>query len=458
MENHNSRAAVDLTQGGIVRGIMEFSFPVFLGQLLQQFYNLVDAWVIGNYASTQAFAAVSSTSTIVFLIIGFFGGTAIGGSVVISRYYGAGSRTGVCAAIHTNFLMGLLMSAVGTAIGLLLTPHILVWIGTPAEVMPYARTYLMIYFGGLSTVMMYNVGMAIMRALGDSLHPLYYLVVSSFINVGLDLLLVVYPFHFGIGGAAAATVIAQGVSAVLCIRRMLRIPEEYLRLDFRKIRWDSRYMREVITLGIPTGVQNAVLTVGNLVVQKNVNSFGTSAMSGFGAYTRIEQLVFLPITSMSMAVTTFVSQNLGAGKYERAVKGARFSTLFGLACAELIGAAFYFLSPQLISIFTKDPAAIEYGVLHAHIAALFYCALAFSHCAAGIMRGSGRATVPMFVMLSLWCVFRIIYVTLMTAQHPVYQSVASAYPVTWTLSSLCFAYFLFFTDWPHYYEKKNQKR
>ena len=454
MNHHEAKEAVDLTQGSIVRGILDFSFPVFLGQLLQQFYNLVDAWVIGNFASTQAFAAISSTSTIVFLIIGFFGGTAIGGSVVISRYYGAGSRHGVSTAVHTNFLMGLLMSAAGTVLGLLLTPHILVWIGTPEEVMPYARTYLMIYFGGVSTVMMYNVGMSIMRALGDSLHPLYYLIVSSFINVALDLVLVARPFHFGIGGAAAATVISQGISAVLCIRRLTCLKEEYLRLDFRKIRWDGGCMREVVGLGIPTGVQNAVLTVGNLVVQKNVNSFGTAAMSGFGAYTRIEQIVFLPIMSMSMAVTTFVSQNLGAGQYGRAVRGARFATLFGVISAELFGVLCYFLSPYLIRIFTQDPQSIEYGVLHAHIAALFYCVLAFSHCAAGIMRGCGRATVPMFVMLSFWCVFRIIYVTLMMAHAPVYQSVASAYPVTWTLSSLCFAYFLFFTDWLHYYEKK----
>ncbi len=457
-EQHKRRGHggnVDLTRGPIAGGILKFAWPLFLGQLLQSLYNMVDAWVIGNFTTPEAFAAISSTGTIVFFILGFFGGIAMGGSVVISRAFGEKNEKKISIAIHTNFLMALITSVVATVLALVLMPHMLVWIGIPAEVMNHAADYLRIYFSGICTVMIYNTCMSVMRALGDSVHPLYYLIFSSLVNIGLDLLFVVHPaFRWGIRGAAIATVIAQGLSCILSIVRLCRM-EGCQRLEFRKLKWNSKCMKDVISMGLPTGVQNAVLTIGNLTVQKNVNALGTYAMSGFGAYAKIEQLVFLPIMSMSMAVTTFVSQNLGAGKAERARKGARFSILLGVGAAELIGVVLFFSGRTLVRLFITDSQSLAFGELHSHITSLFFFLLAFTHCAAGVMRGSGRAAVPMYIMLGCWCVARVTYVTVMFHFHPAYASVASAYPFTWGLSSLCFSFFVIFSDWANYYRRKN---
>ena len=223
-----------LTEGPIVQGILSFALPLFLGQLLQQLYNLADAWVLGNFADNGAFAAVSSGGSLTFLVIGFFNGIAIGGGVVISRYYGAKDEENVIRAIHTNFLFGVIASVLSTVVGLLLVPRLLLVMNTPESVLPYSLTYFRIYFGGVFTVILYNICMAIMRSLGDSLHPLYYLIISSALNMALDLLFVAV-FHWGVAGAAIATVLTQGISFLLCLWRMCRL-KDYTRLDFRKLR------------------------------------------------------------------------------------------------------------------------------------------------------------------------------------------------------------------------------
>lgn len=440
---------VDLTHGSIPGGMLTFAIPVFLGQLLQQFYNMVDAWVIGNFADNDAFAAVSSTGTTVFLIIGFFSGIAIGGSVIISRYYGANDEENVKKTIHTNFLMAIIASVLATMIGLTITPHILTWMGTPASVMDDALLYLRIYFGGISTVIMYNICMSIMRALGDSLHPLYYLLFSSIVNIALDLLFVAHPsFRWGVAGAAIATVISQGLSVILCLIRMCRI-KDYTRLDFRKLKYHSFIMKQVLQQGLPSGIQNAVITVGNLVIQKNINSFGAFAMSGQGAYSKIEGFVFLPIMSMSMALPTFISQNLGAREYNRAKKGAVFGIFFGIITAEITGILIYFFAENAIRIFVDTPKAIQFGTIHARTTSLFFCLLAFSHCAAGVMRGCGRSVIPMAGMLLFWCGLRIIYVTAALNFFPVYRIIAWAYPLTWSCTTVLFLIFLIRSDWLH---------
>ena len=444
-----NRKQVDLTSGSIPGGILAFAIPVFLGQLLQQLYNMVDAWVIGNYADNDAFAAVSSTGTTVFLIIGFFSGIAVGGGVIISRYYGAKDEENVSRAIHTNFLMAIIASILSTIVGLMIAPHMMVWMGTPDSVMPDALLYLRIYFGGISTVIMYNICMSIMRALGDSLHPLYYLLFSSIVNIILDLLLVAHPaFQWGVAGAAIATVISQGLSVILCLARMCRI-RNYTRLDFRKLHYYPMIMEQVLRQGLPSGIQNAVITVGNLVIQKNINSFGAFAMSGQGAYSKIEGFVFLPIMSMSMALPTFISQNLGAERYDRARKGAAFGILFGMITAEITGVFIYFFAENALRIFVDTQEALKFGTIHAQTVSLFFFLLAFSHCAAGVMRGCGRSVVPMAGMLLFWCGLRIIYVTVALRFFPVYQTIAWAYPLTWSCSSVLFLVFLLKSDWLH---------
>ena len=322
----------------------------------------------------------------------------------------------------------------------------------PAEVLPESRMYFSIYFASVSTVIMYNVGMSILRALGDSVHPLYYLAISSIANVILDLLFVAV-FHWGVAGAAVATAISQGLSAVLCIIQMCRLMDDAARLDFRKIKFYKSIMSEVIRQGLPTGIQNSVISIGNIVVQTNINSFGAFAMSGHGAYAKIEGLVFMPITSMSMTLPTFISQNLGAKKPERAKKGAFFGIASGMLMAESVGVLCYFGAKYALRIFVDTPEAIAFGDTHAKVVSLFFFLLAFSHCAAGVLRGCGKAIVPMITMLSFWCGVRILYVTNVLKIIPEFQMISWAYPLTWSLSSIVFLLFLLKSDWTKGLEK-----
>ena len=439
------KAAIDLTEGPIIKNILLFAAPLFLGQLLQQFYNMVDAWVIGNFADNDAFAAVSSAGSMTFLVVGLFNGIAIGGGVIISKYFGAKDKENVVKAIHTNFLFGIMASIASTVVGLILMPHILVWMKTPESVMQNSLSYFTIYFAGVSTVIMYNICMSIMRALGDSVHPLYYLIISSVINVALDLLFVAV-FKWGVAGAAIATVIAQAVSVVLCLWRMCRI-DDYTRLDFYKLHFYKDMMGEVIKQGLPTGIQNAVISIGNLTVQTNINSFGAYAMAGVGAYSKIEGFVFLPIMSMSMSLPTFVSQNLGARNEERAKKGTIFGIIAGMIMAELLGVLIYFTAPSMVKIFVDTAESVSYGAIHARVTAPFFFLLAFSHCAAGALRGCGKAYIPMATMLAFWCGVRVIYVTSILKLIPQFQMISWAYPLTWSLSSIVFFIVLIKMNW-----------
>lgn len=445
LNKQKSKTSVNLTEGPIIKNILLFAIPLFVGQLLQQFYNMADAWVIGNYADNDAFAAVSSAGSMTFLIVGLFNGISIGGGVIISKYFGAGDKENVVKAIHTNFLFGILASILSTIVGLLLMPHILVWMKTPESVMPNSLSYFTIYFGGVSTVIMYNICMSIMRSLGDSIHPLYYLILSSIVNVILDLLFVAV-FGWGVAGAGIATIIAQGISVVLCLIRMCRV-EDYTRLDFRKIHFYKDMMIEVIKQGLPTGIQNAVISIGNLTVQTNINSFGSYAMAGVGAYSKIEGFVFLPIMSMSMSMPTFVSQNLGAKKIDRAKKGSIFGILFGMLTAELLGVIIYFTAPAFLKIFVDTAESVQYGTIHAKVTSLFFFLLALSHCAAGVLRGCGKAFIPMATMLAFWCGVRVVYVTSILKIIPEFQMISWAYPLTWTLSSIVFVVILLRMDW-----------
>lgn len=441
---------VDLTKGSVAKGIIGFTVPLILGQLLQQLYNMADAWVIGNFADNAAFAAVSSSGSLVFLIVGFFNGIAVGGGVVISRYFGAGDEENVEKSIHTNVLFGIIASVLMTVIGLFFAPQILMLMQVPANVLPQSVLYFKIYFAGSATIVMYNIFMSIMRALGDSLHPLYYLAVSSIVNIALDILFVA-GFHWGVAGAAVATVLSQGLSALLCLLRM-RKSEGCMRICFRKLVWHSYIMRDVIRQGLPAGIQNSVISIGNVVVQTNVNSFGEYAMSGMGSHTKIEGFVFIPIMSMSLTMSTFISQNLGAKEYGRAKKGAAFGIGSCIVIAEVIGVIAYIFAPEFIGIFAKAEEAVAYGVIQERTVTLFYFLLAFSHSATGVLRGCGKSVVPMATMLGFWCGVRVLYVTVAIRFFPVFQTVCWAYPITWSLSSIVFLWFLLKTDWVHAYE------
>ena len=436
---------VNLTEGSVAGGLWAFTLPLMLGQLLQQLYNVADAWVIGNYADNASFAAVSAGGSLTFLVVGFFNGISIGGGVVISRYFGAEDHQNVSKAIHTNVLFGVAASILATIVTVIFTPAIRVWMQTPENVLPYSITYFRIYFAGISMIILYNIFMAIMRAVGDSVHPLYYLCISSVVNVILDLVLVA-GMHMGVTGAALATVVSQGLSAILCLIRMQRTGG-YMKIHLSKLRYDGPMMKRVLYQGLPAGIQNSALSIGNIVVQANINAFGEFAMSGMGAHSKIEGFVFIPIISISNALSTFVSQNLGAGEVERAKKGAFLGTVVSMGMAVVMGMGMYLLAPQLIRIFTSESQSVEYGVVFMRTVTIFDLFLTFSHEATGILRGLGMSVIPMLGMFGFWCVGRILYVTIALRVIPDFRVICWAYPLTWICTTAIFSIVLFRTKW-----------
>ena len=429
-----------MTEGSIWKKIVTFAFPLFLGNLFQQLYNTADSLIVGNFLGSDALAAVSSSGSLIFLMVGFFNGIAMGAGVVVARYYGARQIDRLQRAIHTDVAFGIVAGILLTIIGLILAPQMLIWMGTPADVLPNSLLYFRIYFMGSLAFVLYNVFVGILQSIGDSRHPLNYLILSSIVNIVLDLLFV-GVLKLGVGSAALATIISQFISALLCLRRLLRSPEEY-RLVPSRIRFDPIMLKQIISNGLPAGLQNSIIALANVVVQSNINSFGKMAVAGCGAYSKVEGFGFLPITCFSLALTTFISQNLGAKQYDRAKRGARFGILCSIAMAEVVGVCIYLASPWLIGAFSSEPDVIAFGVQQAHTAALFYCLLAFSHCCAGILRGLGRPVVPMMVMLAVWCVLRITYITITLHFIHAIGVVFWAYPITWSISSLLFAWYI----------------
>ncbi len=358
MKDHGD--TVLLTEGNPKKMMLSFAFPVFLSQLFQQLYNTADAWIVGHYLGDRAFAAVASSGSLVFLFISFFIGLSMGAGVVISRFFGAGDRENVSRAVHTNVLMSLLCGILLGTVGVLLTPSILRLMKTDPDVLPLSISYFRYFFIGAPAMVMYNSLKGVMNAVGDSRRPLYYLMFSSALNIFLDWLFV-GPCGFDIRWAAIATAISQTASALLCLKQLRKKGTVY-RLSLRRLRINGAILKDILRLGIPSGVQNSVIGLANVLVQTNINTFGDTAMAACGAYSRIEGFAFLPITSFSMAITTFISQNLGAKQYERTRKGARFGILTSVLMAEMIGLTIFVFARPMISAFVDEPESIQIGV------------------------------------------------------------------------------------------------
>ncbi len=435
----------DLTEGSIKRVLLSFATPLFLSQLFQQLYNSADALIVGNFLGKEALAAVSSSGPLIHLFIGFFNGAATGAGVVISRYFGAGDRDRVRKAIHTNVLFSLLCGLFLSLVGVTLTPHILRWMGTDPSVLPLSQAYFRWYFAGAVVIVMYNSLKGILTALGDSRRPLYYLIFSSALNVLLDLLFV-GVLRGGVAAAAIATTLSQGISALLCLVHLLEKDQIYT-LKARELRIDPQVLKAIVKIGLPTGVQMSVISIANVLVQKNINSFGADAMAACGSYAKVEGFVFMPITCFSLALTTFISQNLGARKLDRVQAGCRFGLLSAVLTAELIGVVVFLFGDRFIRLFNGDPAVVSIGRTQCRIESLFFCMLALSHTVAGICRGAGKATVPMLVMLGVWCVLRITYITVaMSLCHDI-RLLFWAYPLTWTISTVIFWIYYRRSNW-----------
>ena len=445
-----------LTEGSIWKAMLFFAMPVFLGNVFQQLYNAFDAWCVGNYIGDDALAAVSSSGSLIFMMVSFFNGVAMGAGVIIARSFGARQYDTMRKTIHTAIAFGLVTGAVLTVAGVALTPVILRWMGTPADVLPQSILYFRYYFFGAIFTVMYNIFVGILHAVGDSKHPLYYLIFSTFVNIALDMLLVA-GLGFGVGAAAMATTVSQGVSAALCFIHVLRVDAPY-KVSLREIRFDGESLGQIIRYGLPSGVQNSVIALANVVVQTNINSFGKAAMAGCGSYSKIEGFAFLPVTCFTQALSTFVGQNLGAGQHDRVRKGIAFGVVCSCAMAELIGGLSYLFAPQLIGFFSDSTEAISLGSQHMRTICLFYFLLAFSHCMAGVMRGAGKATVPMFTMLACWCVIRVSYITIAVKLVNRLTTVSMAYPITWTLSSIVFLIYYLKADWIHNFDKEARSK
>ena len=432
--------SVSLTEGSVARGMLVFAVPIFFSNLFQQLYNAVDSLIVGNFLGENALAAVGSSGSLIFLLTGFVNGVSLGAGVLVARYFGARDETALRRAVHTTVALGLTAGLVLTVVGMALTPQILRWMGTPDEVMPNSVAYFRMYFLGSLAVVMYNVGASILQSVGDSRSPMCYLIIASVLNVILDLFFIAVLGR-GVAYAALATILSQTVSAVLAFRKLGMARAAY-GVRWREVRFHGPTLRAVVIQGVPSGVQNSVISLANVIVQANINSFGAQAMAGCGAYSKVEGFAFLPVTCFAMALATFVSQNIGAGKLDRVRRGMRFGMGTSALLAEGVGVGMFLLAPLLIGTFNSQPEVIAFGVRQARTVALFYCLLAFSHCSAGILRGLGRPMVPMAIMLAVWCALRITYITITLRFIPQIGVIFWAYPITWAISSVLFAWYL----------------
>lgn len=440
-----------MIDGVIWKQIFLFSIPLLLGNLFQQLYNAVDSIIVGNYIGSQALAAVGSSAPVINLLISFFMGLSIGAGIIISRYYGARNIDGLQEAVHTSLAITFLAGIVMTFIGVSLSPYILQWVGTPNDVMSSSILYLRIYFLGILSVMTYNMGSGILRAVGDSKNPLYFLIVSSIINVVLDYVFVVY-FHMGVAGVGWATLIAQTVSALLTLALLIRTKAEY-RVSLRHIHLHKHMVYEIIRLGLPSAVQNAIVSFSNVIVQSNINAFGSLAMAGCGSYTKIDGFAILPVMSYSMALTTFTGQNIGAQKYDRVKKGAKTGMLMSILTTICITILLLLLGPNVLAIFSQDQRVIEYGLYMMHVLAPGYIFLAISHALSGIIRGAGVTTVPMIVMVCCWCGLRMAWILISVPLFHDIGVVFLGWPITWIASALWLFLYYKKGNWLKKYEQ-----
>lgn len=441
------RREQDMTQGSIVRNLLVFALPLLVGNLFQQLYNMVDTWVIGQTGITEAYAAVGSVGPIINILIGFFSGLASGAGVVISQHYGMKDEKSVHDAVHTSMLMTFIMAVAFTVIGVLMTPlslNLMLHAQEDADaIYPYARTYLTIYFAGVAGLMIYNMGAGILRAIGDSQRPFYYLVVSAVTNIVLDLLFV-FKFGMGVDGVAYATVIAQGLSAILTVITLLRTTT-CVRFRWRDLRMNYKMLALIVRVGFPAAIQMALTAFSNVFVQSYISNVNcnlpadiggatgkTAALGGWTTYSRVDQFIFLPLQSLAVAITTFVGQNLGIGDVKRAKKGTYIAYLMGVIASIAIMIPVMIFAPTLSAFFNDDPGVVACATILLHDITPFYLFCCVNQIFSASLRGSGNSFAPMLIMLSSFVGFRQLYLWIMST----YISndlipIAMSYPAGW---------------------------
>ncbi len=434
-----------MTEGNIWRKIIFFSIPMILGNLLQQMYNAVDSVIVGNYVGSNALAAVGSSTSIINLLIAFSMGASAGAGVVVSQFIGAGNKKGVKISVHTALAIAIILGIILTAAGIIFTPTILKWMRTPEEVMRESVVYLRLYSAGLLFSVVYNMAAGILNAVGDSKRPLIYLGSASFLNIILDIILINW-LKMGIAGAAVATNISQILSCILILMFLSKVPENY-QLKFREIKIYKKMAGRIIKIGLPTAIQNTVISFSNILVQSSVNTFGAKAMAGFGAYLKLDGFNILPILSFSMAVTTFTGQNYGAGKTDRLKKGMWAVVIMGVVYTLALGAIILMFSDFFMGIFTQDKEVMYYGIKAMKYFCPFYFLLSIMHGLGGTIRGTGKTVPPMVILLISLCLFRIVWIQFIVPKFNTIDIIYLLYPVSWFVGMVLMVLYAWKGSW-----------
>lgn len=436
---------MDMTDGVIWKQIIALSLPLLAGNIFQQFYNTVDSIVVGNFVGAHALGAVTSVTAPINTLIGFFLGLSTGASVVISQRFGAGSIQSMRKAIHTAMILSMAIGLALTFFGVLVTPFLLRAMKTPEEIYPEALTYLRIYFSGILGLTVYNMGAAILRAVGDSRRPLFFLVMSSILNVIFDLFFVI-ALKLGVAGVGYATILSQFISCLLILRLLMRSSECYS-LKAGEMKPDIPSLKLIFKIGVPAGLQMAITAFSNVFVQSYINSFGAASTSGWGVYARVDSFLNLPRRSISISVTTFVGQNAGARKVNRIKQGIRTALFISLAMTAVMSSLLAIWAPQIISLFNRDEDVLRFGTLFMRLLMplSFLCCFNLIH--AGALRGIGNARAPMLIMLGSFVVFRQIYLALVTRLTTSVQAVALGYPAGWVVCSAIMYLYFRFSGW-----------
>lgn len=427
-----------MTEGSIVRHILEFAIPMAVGLMFQQLYNAVDSVVVGQYVSKQALAAVGSTGNIINMLVGLCNGLSVGAGVVISQRFGAKDYDKLHEAVHTTLCVTFILGVIATAVGMSIVTPMLHMMETPEDVFDQAKTYLTIYFSGMSGLLLYNMGAGILRAVGDSRRPLYFLAFSAGLNIVGDLLFVLV-FHMGVAGVALATIIAQFCSAALVLIVLTRTKEPYgVKWNCLRIRWDM--LGKILAVGMPSGIQQAITSFSNVFVQSYINAFESACMAGWTSYNKLDAFLLIPVQSIAMASTTFVGQNYGAKKIDRAKEGVKQSLKLSVVITAVLAVLMILCKRPLLRLISPEADVIEFGAYFVSVISPFYVMICFNQIYAGALRGVGNAKVPMVVMLFCFVLFRQTY--LYTTHQYFGQSLlltALAYPAGWVLCSILLA-------------------
>lgn len=434
-----------MTSGSIWKTILLFSLPLIFGNLLQQTYNTIDSMIVGNYVGSNALAAVGSSTHLINLLISFSQGIAVGCGVLVSQSMGGSNQKNMRLAVHTSLALAVAFGLLISIMGYIFAPWLLEKMDTPAEVMGESIAYLRFFSFGLIFNIIYNMEAGILNAVGNSKRSLLYLGIASFTNVVLDFLLI-KRFGMGVKGAAIATNISQALSALLALLFLIRVPDIY-KVHLSRIRIHKNMALNILKVGVPTAIQNTVISLSNVIMQSSVNVFGALPMAGFGAFVKIDGFNILPVLSLSMAITTFVGQNYGAGQIERIKKGMWTTLAMTVFYTIISGTLLYNFAPKLIGLFTKDLRVIEAGVLASRFFCPFYFLLAIMHSLAGTVRGTGKTIPPMIILILSLCIFRIVAAKFVIPHYNTIENVYRLYPISWIIGVILMVAYTMKSDW-----------